>query len=470
MLKMVKRICVVMVLVLLSSQVGWAAPAKSILQKVRYSQTAQQLRIVLDVNEIPEYAVNFTENPAQLVVDFSNMTNAAAFSEMAFNDPAVSSMEVLEVQPNKQRVIINLKTAAVTYKVFTLANPKRVVVDIIKGAEQKYQEQIAPGIKYTSIYRNTKAGPISAYTVDITPGGNYALKPVLSNGLISELERVQSMAERSKAIAAVNASYFALNGEILGMLKMDGEIVSTSDIGRTALGILPDGKVIIDTADYQGSVILPDGRAVAITGVNHERGSNDLILYNNYFDSMTGTNAYGTDYIVSKGVITAIAHGNVVIPPGAVVLSAHGSNEKALASLKIGDAITIKQTLGPVWDNAAYAIGAGPRLIKNNSIFITSKLEEFPSDIAVGRAPRTAVGVTKDGHVLLTVVDGRQNHSVGMTLLELAIFMQEIGAVEAMNFDGGGSSEMVLKGKVMNKPSDGRERSVGDALIIAPKY
>nr|WP_285719375.1 phosphodiester glycosidase family protein [Pelosinus sp. IPA-1] len=79
------------------------------------------------------------------------------------------------------------------------------------------------------------------------------------------------------------------------------------------------------------------------------------------------------------------------------------------------------------------------------------------------------MGQTKDGHILLVVVDGRQEHSIGMTLLELALLMQEFGAVDAMNLDGGGSSEMVIKGKIINKPSDGRERYVGDALIIAPK-
>lgn len=469
-LNIYKRLCVVVVVALMYSQTGWAAPAKAVLQNVRYSQTIEQVRVVFDVNELPVYTASLTESPNQVIIDFTNTTNATKLSQVLLNDPAVSNLQLSEVESGKQRIVINLKTAGITYKVFTLANPNRVVVDISKRADQKYEEQIAPGVKYSSLYRNTIAGPISAYTIDFTPGSNYILKPVLSNGLISDLERVQSIAERSKAIAAINGSYFALNGEILGLLKIDGDIVSTSDLGRTALGIMPDGQMMFDSVDYQGSIVLPDGRTVAITGVNHERGPNALILYNNYYDSMTGTNEYGTDYIVSNDIITGIAHGNAVIPPGAVVLSAHGSNEKALASLKVGDNIKIIQTLGPVWDKTTYAIGAGPRLIKSNSVFITSKVEEFPPDITVGRASRTAVGVTKDGHVLLTVVDGRQQTSIGMTLLELALFMQEQGAVDAMNFDGGGSSEMVIKGKVMNKPSDGRERPVGDALIIAPKY
>jgi len=468
-MKAYKRIYVVMVLLVLSSQLAWAAPAKSMLQKIRYSQTAEQVRIVLDVNELPEYTGKLTDNQDQILIDFTNTTNNSKLPMMLLNDSVVTNLQITEVQPNKQQVVINLKKPIVSYRIFKLANPNRIVIDIVKEFDRKYEEQIRPGIKYTSLYRSTKAGPVTAYVVDLTPGNNYIIKPVLSNDTIIDLEKIQSMAERNKGIAAVNASYFAPNGEILGLLKMDDQIVSTSTVGRTALGIMPDGKLLFDQIDYQGIITLPDGRTVAITGVNHERGNDDLILYNNYYDSMTGTNEYGTDYIVSKDVITAIVHGNAVIPPGAVVLSAHGSNEKALADLKVGDMVKINQTLGPLWDKTNYAISAGPRLIKNNSVFLTSKVEEFPPDIAVGRAPRTAVGVTKDGHTLLAVVDGRQQHSRGMTLLELALFMQEFGAVDAMNLDGGGSSEMVLKGKIMNKPSDGRERPVGDALIIAPK-
>jgi exopolysaccharide biosynthesis protein len=468
-MKVYKHICIVIVLLVLSSQAVWAAPAKSVLQKNWYSQTAEKVRIVFAVNELPEYTAKLAENPDQIVIDFTNTTNSTKLPTVLLNDDAVSNFQITEVQPDKQQVVINLKTPAVTYKVFTLANPNRVVIDIIKTVDRKYEEQIGPGLKYTSLFRTTKAGPISAYVLDLTPGNSYTMKPVLSNDSIADLEKVQSMAERNKAIAAINASYFIPNGEIIGLLKMNDQIVSTPNLARTALGILPEGQMIFDQIDYKGSIMLADGRTVAITGVNHERGEDDLILYNNYYDSTTKTNEYGTDYIVSKDIITAIAHGNAAIPPGAVVLSAHGSNEKALAGLKVGDVVKITQSLGPVWDKAIFAISAGPRLVKNNSVFLTTKEEEFPPDIAVGRAPRTAVGVTKDGHVLLVVVDGRHQNSIGMTLLELALFMQEFGAVDAMNLDGGGSSEMVLKGKIMNKPSDGHERPVGDALIIAPK-
>jgi exopolysaccharide biosynthesis protein len=71
--------------------------------------------------------------------------------------------------------------------------------------------------------------------------------------------------------------------------------------------------------------------------------------------------------------------------------------------------------------------------------------------------------------VLLVVIDGRQPRwSVGASLGELARIMRDLGAVEAMNLDGGGSSTMWVEGEVVNRPSDGTERKVTTAVLVLP--
>ena len=83
----------------------------------------------------------------------------------------------------------------------------------------------------------------------------------------------------------------------------------------------------------------------------------------------------------------------------------------------------------------------------------------------------TPVGVSRDGNTMLLVtVDGRSTRSVGMTLVELATLMRRLGAWQAMNFDGGGSTTMVIGGAVVNVPSDSAgERAVGNALFVMKK-
>jgi exopolysaccharide biosynthesis protein len=84
------------------------------------------------------------------------------------------------------------------------------------------------------------------------------------------------------------------------------------------------------------------------------------------------------------------------------------------------------------------------------------------------RHPRTAVGITADGRLLWVTVDGRQApYSDGMSLAELADLMARLGARDAVNLDGGGSTTMVVRGVVVNRPSDAAgERPVGNALVL----
>lgn len=445
--------------------VVWAAPG-NVLSKIRTSQTADTVRIVFDVTTLPEYSVTTLENPSRLVIDMSGISNNTA-SQNVFNDATVDKLRLSTDETGKVRAVIDLKTEY-TYKVFTLKNPNRLVVDIIKKYDRKLVEQVAPGITYTSWLKRSANGPVLAHILTIDPKAGFVIKPAISNGVVKGLEPLLSMVERTQAIAAVNGSYFGLDGSIIGLLKIDGQIASTPELPRTALGIMPDGKLLIDQVQYDGKVLLPDGQTVTINAVNRERGENELIVYNGMYAPATGSNNYGQEYVVVNDKVTAIIPSNSPIPSEGVVLSAHGEAAKLMSTLKVGDTVKIQQTLGTVWDNTEQVLGAGPMLVKNSSVFLTTKIEEFGSDVAGGRAPRTAIGLKTDGQILAVVVDGRQEDSIGMTLLELALFMQELGAQDAMNLDGGGSSEMVVKGKIVNQPSDGHERRVGDALVILP--
>ena len=122
------------------------------------------------------------------------------------------------------------------------------------------------------------------------------------------------------------------------------------------------------------------------------------------------------------------------------------------------------------FDDAIHIVGAGPRLVMGGQVYVTADEESFPNNISVGRAPRAAFGVTMYGDYIFAVVDGRQAHSRGCTLQEWAdILVNQFGAVDAINLDGGGSAELIVKGNIVNSPSDGKERPVASALMIVPK-
>ena len=126
---------------------------------------------------------------------------------------------------------------------------------------------------------------------------------------------------------------------------------------------------------------------------------------------------------------------------------------------------------GTLWNDVPDAIGGGPILLKNQSAPLSYDEEAFfGSGYEANKPyPRTAVGFTADNHLLLFITDGKQpNWSVGLTLPQLAEQMQNFGCTDAMNLDGGGSTTLVVQGRVLNRPSDGRERPVTSILAIVP--
>ena len=301
---------------------------------------------------------------------------------------------------------------------------------------------------------------------------NYFMRPVLARGQVPGRATVSQM-NPPDAIATINASYFAANGVILGNTKIDGLTAGTTSYIRSAVGIRADGSTIFGRQTYRG-VLQFGGNEVVVDGVNCERGANGVVIYNAWQGASTGTNDFGVEYVVDGGVVTNIFKddGNNFIPPDGFVISAHGTGAESLSSLQIGDEIKFDEDYinveqGEDFNEAIHIIGAGPTLVKRGEVYITADAEQFPNDIRVGRAPRSAVGVTQYGDYIFAVVDGRQSHSKGCTLQEWARILKEnFGAVEAINLDGGGSTALVVKGDMVNIPSDGHERPVGDALTI----
>jgi exopolysaccharide biosynthesis protein len=114
------------------------------------------------------------------------------------------------------------------------------------------------------------------------------------------------------------------------------------------------------------------------------------------------------------------------------------------------------------------AVHAGPVLMHNGKIRITVNEEVFFGSSIPKIHPRTAAGYRKNGDLVLLVVDGRQVNSRGVDLMELAIIMRDLDCVEAINLDGGGSSAIVVDGKLINRPSGtSSQREVMSAIAIS---
>ena len=149
---------------------------------------------------------------------------------------------------------------------------------------------------------------------------------------------------------------------------------------------------------------------------------------------------------------------------GGIVLAARRGSARApdIHRLRRGDVVTVKWTVG--WRGVLDVLGGNPTLLEKRRNTVG---ECPPSAYFCRRHPRTGVGVKPNGHILFVVVDGRRTGSVGMRPMQFARLFRYLGATSALNLDGGGSTTMVVRDRIVNQPSDSKgERAVTSALVV----
>jgi hypothetical protein len=343
-------------------------------------------------------------------------------------------------------------------------------------------ERIAPGISFYRLDAPQHFGPdapISARLLEIRPR-EVRLDLELGKDGRQGRDTVVAMAARRRAIAAVNAGFFATNGDPAGIFKIDGLLVSDTDRPRGAIGFArPEGApVMFDRVTATARVRIAR-TTLALSGVDTARGAKGLVLYTPRYGTDTRTTGPGTEWILEGRPlrVTAIRpSGASPIPASGFVLSAAGEISPALARLKVRDRVDLAfayatrlGTDASDWQRADDIVGgAGLLLWRNREVRAWQEERLDPKGFVEARHPRTLVGRDRDGDVWLVVVDGRQpGHSVGMSLHELTALSRQIGLVDALNLDGGGSSTMVVRGVVVNRPSDPTgPRPVSDAIVV----
>lgn len=436
------------------------------IDNLRTSTSPARVRIVLDSKEKIAYKVD--KDKLRLEVELPQ--SSATKQQAKLKDASIKSIRLVPDGKTASKLVIDL-TKECQYKVYQLATPHRLVVDIFRINILKQTQQLAKGVSYTYLQDEMNGRQIQAYLVEVLPQASYELVPFSAAGAYNGRGRLSKIAAQRGMLAAINGSYFDTDGWVIGSIKNKGNMMAMDEQPRSGY-VLKDGKPdIVQDISYHGIITLPDRQQLVLKGMNRTRIAEDLVLYNSYYAPSTKTNQWGREVKLVNNRVTQISTaGNMVITPGSIVISGHGASAAALAKLKVGDRVAISEGLGnEAADTAQTVVSGGPLLVEHGRAHVRSNEERMAPDIAKGRAPRTAVGIKKDGSLMLLVVDGRSNNSAGLTLSELATYMIRLGAQEAVNFDGGGSSVMAIKGNVVNKPSDGSERAVSIGLGLVAR-
>jgi hypothetical protein len=366
---------------------------------------------------------------------------------------------------------------------------------------------VAPGITYRKVSDSRGPWIIHLLRVDLRRA-DLALRHVRAHDDLRSRERTSDMARRLtsagvQVLAAVNSDFFELTtgenennqvieGEWWKGLKVTDSPYDTFDNAHTQLAVDARGRPTIDRFVLDGHAWVR-GKATPIMTVNFAQPGTmeGTALYTSRYGARTRrdtTRATVEAPMVQIGrrgdTLLYVRHGAAVlesgsaIPANGAVLAAFGTGLRAAEVKAMADGDTVRVLLGTMPRVRGGAvprtlIGGWPRILRDG-VDVTSDAatsEGTLSRNAELRHPRTAVGFSRDGAtIFLFVVDGRSENSGGMTLGELAGAMRAAGAWQAMNFDGGGSSTMLVRDQVVNVPSDSAgERAVGDALFVVRK-
>ena len=368
---------------------------------------------------------------------------------------------------------------------------------------------MAPGVTWTRIVRDGGPWRVNVLTVDRRALAG-RLGGVLSNRRIAGRERASAMARRARAVAGVNGGFFAEDGDPVGALAIRSRLLSEPVDGRSAL-LVPTDPVLparVASLSFAGAVV-SGGQERIVDGVERLRGevpacggrggdvpterpnsalvctdSSELVVLSSRYGPYTRTRG-GVEAVIRAGAVTAVEiGGDAAIPSGGLVLSGSGDAARFLsAAAPPGSRPELRLALSAGGrdvglDQHELILGGGPRLLKRRRATVAFRAEGFAPLEAPGffgsfvasRNPRTLAGVRRDGRILLVTIDGRRpGWSAGVTLPEAARVMRALGARDALNLDGGGSTTMTVRGEVVNLPSDpAGERPVSDGVFVLP--
>jgi exopolysaccharide biosynthesis protein len=321
-------------------------------------------------------------------------------------------------------------------------------------------ETLAPGV----IHRFVR-GPLSINLLDIDMNkAPVKVQPSLAGDSFDRLKDVAAHARESNAIAAINANYFKSNGTPLGTLIINGEWIAGPLYDRVSMGITENGNVKIDRVSLRGTLTSNNAEvpSLFLNTINQpRRHGSRLVVYTRRWGSFVRIPYDGCLVAVNaQGEVQDKSLSTMGIPYGGYVLS--DSKTGDISKLNVGDKVELAWHTGPNdWHDVVQAVSGGPMLIKDGNLFLDLKAENFRKGWTGAQIKaRTAAGVTKDNHLLLVTIEGPH------TLWDVAKFLHKLGAVDALNLDGGGSTTMVVNGTTVTRNANARQRHVASSIVV----
>lgn len=367
----------------------------------------------------------------------------------------------LDVAPLSGKTVIKIKTkGGASPQIWSSGNPAKVVIDIRNDAMVERDVVWAPGLRWRQQYISLGANRFPVYMFVVKPNAStLALRPINTNPSSAiGIAPILATAQSQRATAAVNAGFFNRNNQLpLGAVRRDGQWISGPILGRGAMAWNEQGDLIMDRLALSEVITTTAGQSYPVLAINSGYVQAGIGRY---------TSGWGATYtpIVDNEVVVTVRNdavaakqtmgkagsGSLPIPADGYLLTFR-SNSGAAGSFAQGAIVNLSSQSQPsAFDQYPNVVGGGPLLIRDRKVVLDPRLEGFSTNFIQGSAPRTAVGKTADGTWIIATLHDRVGGS-GPNLTETAQIMQQLGAVDALNLDGGSSSSLYLGGQLLNR-------------------
>ena len=349
-------------------------------------------------------------------------------------------------------------------------------------------ESVAPGIDLFRLGDPSllsPAGPVAVQLLRLDPR-RVVLRSALAMDRVIGLETVGDTSARHRAIAAVNAGFFLPSGDPAGLLKIGDELISDSPVPKGVIAITDTGgstSLVFDRVSTKLRLLVGAGPAateVGLDGLNTDRPAGRLVWLAPRFYDHTDTTDAGVEWVLRGTPLRVVERRDWAmrtrIPADGAILSFGGAQPPpALAAAAPGTQVALEADLTSdfgtppaVFGGARDIVGGAGLLVREGKAVTDWKVERLRAGFDTERHPRTIVGVDTRNDIWLITIDGRNDKiSLGMPFADLQRLALRLGLRDALNLDGGGSTTMVVRGTIVNHPSDRTgPRKVSDSLLV----
>ena len=461
------------------------------MQAVRRSKQTWGDRLVIDLNRRTPYRVSQQGNVINLIVSAEMVSDLP----IGTNTTAGNLVKSVTLQPQGKLTQIQIQlNESITPAIEMLSTPTpRIVIDLRRDYVQpsltvQWTEglrRIERVVEIPNNSNNPKTAKdsktikfaVTALEVDLKQP-RLKLRPIWShpdgspNGILG-LSPVPQMVEQAQAVGAINGGFFNRIRQLpVGAIREGNRWLAGTALVRGAIAWNEKGETLIDRLNFTEEISTADQPKIALTNLNSGYVQRGIARYTPNWGSAYSPLTENELLIVVRGdrVVAQyqgglVGVGQVTIPSDGYLLVARQTPEAA-KQLPTGMTVRGRQAFIPErFASFSNLIGAGPLLLKNGTLSLDGKLEKFQAGFDTQSAARSAIATTKEkGKILLVTVQAAPE-GVAPNLLQTAEVLKKLGAVDALNLDGGSSSTLYLGGNVLNR-SVNEIASVHNAIAI----